>query len=266
MYEELNLENWPAPLTALSFPAVGWQMELDEAADLRLYNGEWGQCYEFMPKYTPEHYVKRLERAVAAAGMSGPFFPRLGSRSPKDAWSFQKYRGRCESPEAAFRMLMDSSERVHDDLSHAHHGKYRPSIYLRQWVEMRPENEFRCFVRDRQVIAISQYEYGKFGPEALPWFSHAKNVGDGLAAFISRKIVPHMNGWIEDGVFDLYAEQGPDKLWRDMTIRLIDVNPLTRDTDPCAFTWLELEEGPPNCIAYKYGPDRFQRLRETITT
>lgn len=40
-------------------------------------------------------------------------------------------------------------------------------IVFRKWIDYKVENEFRCFIKNKSLVAISQYEYGNDLPEYM---------------------------------------------------------------------------------------------------
>src|SRR3990167_655371 len=77
-------------------------------------------------------------------------FARLGSRSPKDNQT------EIRSGNDVLQAFCDS-ERVLDDLMLCTKMKYDPYVFVRQWVNIPKDKEFRCFVKDWGLRGISQY-------------------------------------------------------------------------------------------------------------
>ncbi len=132
--------------------------------------------------------MEALDRAVGEVG--GTAFCRTSLRSPKDsthAISVQKQfvheqladgksddnramvlllegalRGmRVRSGEEAYRLLA-TSERVREDLQ-----RFRaecPSVVVREWLDIDPAREWRCFAVDGHLTAVSQYYSTLFFP------------------------------------------------------------------------------------------------------
>ena len=229
------IENWPPELRALSIPSEGFALRTDEAAALGRMNGEWGPAFaEYYPKATgPEepdcfitnriaYRVNNLVRRFPAGA-----FVRLGSRSPKDSWWGQDHGFKCHGGLTAMRLLLDSSERVHDDLSMALHYGYNPWIWVREWKDIPHWTEFRCFMRDRELVGMSQYFYKE------PWSPDDElDTPARLWAHLKTTFWPCFREacHLDNVVFDVAGKDGGTWL-------LIEINPLFDMTDPCLYSW-----------------------------
>lgn len=167
-------------------------------------------------------------------------FVRLGSRSPKDNPPWDRPDARVWNGEQAIEQLA-GSERVSDDLQLAAHHGYTPHIVLREWLDLKPWQEWRCFVRSGAILGISQYFYhdplmaGSAAPmpdlDALAW---------AIGVFIGT-----INRWlpVKECIVDVIVHPLPLRgaealgnrtLWG---VRLLEVNPWFSLTDPCCFNW-----------------------------
>ena len=82
---------------------------------------------------------------------------------------------KCSSPSDIF-LLLKSSDFIAHDLSHAfdscsvHDGEIdipaeQPQqfdLILRKWYDLHPSMEFRCFVRNRELVGICQRDYRNY--------------------------------------------------------------------------------------------------------
>lgn len=69
-------------------------------------------------------------------------------------------------------MLLKSSDRVAHDICNAFDHCPDPAappvdyvLALRKWQNLRPESEFRCFIRNNALVGISQREVTQFFPQ-----------------------------------------------------------------------------------------------------
>jgi len=97
----------------------------------------------------------------------GAVFPKLNWSSPRDAiWISATNTLKCNSPSDIF-LLLKSSDFIAHDLDHAfddcHYDnqsrRRRPNVFelvLKKWYDVAPSMEFRCFVKDEELVAISQ--------------------------------------------------------------------------------------------------------------
>uniref|UniRef100_A0A0A9F565 Cell division cycle protein 123 n=1 Tax=Arundo donax TaxID=35708 RepID=A0A0A9F565_ARUDO len=104
-------------------------------------------------------------------------------------------------------------------------------LALRKWYPgLRPESEFRCFVRHRKLVAVSQRDASAYYPSLLGWSSE---VQPKIEAFFEEVVEPQFAS--ENYTFDVYVRA-------DGRVKLIDFNPWGGYTLPLLFTWEELEE------------------------
>lgn len=104
-------------------------------------------------------------------------------------------------------------------------------LALRKWYPgIRPESEFRCFVRERKLVAVSQRDASAYYPSLPGWSSE---VQPKIEAFFEEVIEPQFA--LNNYTFDVYVRA-------DGRVKLIDFNPWGGYTLPLLFSWEELEE------------------------
>uniref|UniRef100_A0A0E0C0W5 Cell division cycle protein 123 n=1 Tax=Oryza meridionalis TaxID=40149 RepID=A0A0E0C0W5_9ORYZ len=104
-------------------------------------------------------------------------------------------------------------------------------LALRKWYPgLRPESEFRCFVRQRRLIAMSQRDPSAYYPSLPGW---SAEVQPKIEAFFEQVIEPQFAS--ENYTFDVYVRA-------DGRVKLIDFNPWGGYSLPLLFTWEELEQ------------------------
>lgn len=137
---------------------------------------------------------------------------------------------RCTTARQAMNLLL-TSERVHIDLNLAldcmqasKADKWSTSIILREWNnKIRQEFEFRAFVNDGKLTAISQYNhYCKFDWSHINLEDIKTRI---IAAFL--KVHPHvgLNNYIID--FAVTADE----------VYVIELNPFDKTTGACMYNW-----------------------------
>ncbi|KAF9980406.1 hypothetical protein BGZ65_005147 [Modicella reniformis] len=193
-----------------------------------------------------EPYFPALEREIAQAieDLGGEVFPKLNWSSPRDAsWIATTNTLKCHNIADIF-LLLKSSDFVAHDLIHAYEDcsdeasgqkgagvRQRPEIVelvLRKWFDLAPSMEFRCFVRDNQLVGISQRD--------MTYYEFLKNIQDEL----EQKIVDFYDNKIRnkfpdpDYTFDVYITRTRERIY------LIDFNPFAQKTDSLLFEWEEL--------------------------
>jgi hypothetical protein len=160
--------------------------------------------------------------------LGGSVFIKLGSRSPKDSFIGNVLKGFCcHNDKEVFDLLFDS-ERIMED-SYRYYMNDGGYLVLREWKDIKKYEEFRCFVSDRKLEAISQYEYFNYFPKIVENKITIQNII--LAKFQQIKdYIP------SDCILDIWVKNYKEAV-------VIELNPLGIDTDPCLFSWNEWNTG-----------------------
>ncbi len=176
-----------------------------------------------------------IERTIAELG--GKVAPKLNWSAPKDAtWIAATNSMECTTPNDIY-LLLKSSDFVTHDLIHAFddtvdQSAIRPEtsyhLVLRKWITLNPSLEFRCFVRDRRLIALCQRD--------LNHFDFLFKMQDKLRQTVQDFFDSRLRDTFPDPnfTFDVYIPPPHDKVW------LVDFNPWAMRTDPLIFSWMEL--------------------------
>ncbi|CAA9963552.1 Cell division cycle protein [Pyrenophora teres f. maculata] len=177
-----------------------------------------------------------IERTMDELG--GKVAPKLNWSAPKDAtWIAATNSMECRTPNDIY-LLLKSSDFVTHDLTHAFddtadetttpHPEIAYHLVLRKWITLNPSVEFRCFVRNRRLIALCQRDLNHF--DFL--FNMQDKLRDTIQDFFDAKLrdtFPDPNF-----TFDVYIPPPHDKVW------VVDFNPWAIRTDPLIFSWMEL--------------------------
>jgi len=132
--------------------------------------------------------------------------------------------------------LLLSSDRIYEDLTNELENKeFHQDIIIREWMEIPVEHEYRGFVYQKKLNAISQYYH-------TCYFSHLKEefplAVERIKEYFNKKLVDVIP--LESYIIDF-------GLLQDRTI-VIELNPFSVATDPTLFSWKEditiLEQGP----------------------
>lgn len=199
----------------------------------------------------------------AIASLGGAACPKLNWSSPKDATWISRHPNtmKCTSANDVY-ILLKSSSFISHDLSHAFddtvpttsaHGDGAPSdfapvLVLRSYFKPLPSLEFRCFVKDRSLIAISQRD--------LNYYAFLKSLRPQIIRRARELFNAKMRFTFPDScfVFDVYIPEADydddddddDQEGQNRTTlgraRLIDINPWAPRTDTLLFDWRELLE------------------------
>uniref|UniRef100_A0A671T332 Translation initiation factor eIF2 assembly protein n=1 Tax=Sinocyclocheilus anshuiensis TaxID=1608454 RepID=A0A671T332_9TELE len=184
----------------------------------------------------PEFKI-RVQEAINVLG--GCVFPKLNWSAPRDAnWIALNSSLQCQSLCDIF-LLFKSSDFITHDLTqpflHCSDDSPDPTInyelVLRKWSELIPGAEFRCFVKENKVIAISQRDYTQH-------YQHIAKQEDSISSAILEFFRDHIQYQFpdEDFVLDVYRDSS-GRVW------LIDFNPFGEVTGSLLFTWEELTSG-----------------------
>lgn len=223
------IENWPASLCSLSVAQVDVPLTVDEAACLGSNIIDYADA--FPPFGRPIDGIRNRVSQAVERFPNGAFI-RLGSRSPKDSWLGYQTGFKVLPGTDPLRFMLDASERVADDLRLAIQSDYAPHIFVRQWVDIEPAQEFRCFMRDRKLVGISQYNYRDYFPELN---GEADTIVWAIESFF-ESFVAACAGWLDDVVFDVIVRCCGNML-RQWSVTLLEANPFFEMTDPCLYDW-----------------------------
>ncbi|AMD20497.1 HDL247Cp [Eremothecium sinecaudum] len=162
--------------------------------------------------------------------------PKLNWSSPKDAtWIIPNGTMKCKEANDIY-LLLNASNYVMHDLQHAFSeckdlddsADVEYELVLREWFDINPALEFRVFVRDGNIIGISQRD--------LNYYDFLAPLKKTLKAKIEEFLYHEVLEKFPDDCFvaDIYIPRPFTKVW------LIDINPFGRKTDPLMFSWTEL--------------------------
>ncbi|KND92314.1 Cell division cycle protein [Tolypocladium ophioglossoides CBS 100239] len=177
------------------------------------------------------------------AELGGAVAPKLNWSSPKDAKWISPHQNtlKCTTPNDVY-LLLKSSSFVSHDLAHAFDGcapappsrLFAPVLVLRPFFAPHVALEFRCFVKHRSLIGITQRD--------LNYYAFL----EGLRPHIWRKIRSFFREKLRltfpdaSFTFDVYIPENSlahDGLGK---VRLMDINPWAPRTDTLLFSWQEL--------------------------
>ncbi|KAM7207368.1 D123 domain containing protein [Naviculisporaceae sp. PSN 640] len=217
-------------------------------------------------KLPPNKRFPELHNSInnAIKSLGGAVAPKLNWSAPKDATWISRHPNtmKCTSANDIY-ILLKSSSFISHDLDHAFDGtttspastkSFTPSLVLRTYFNLLPSMEFRCFVKDRNLVAITQRD--------LNYYDFLKGLKSTIVSRV-RELFRKMRFTFPDScwVFDVYI---PEALYTNDTesdtddgeddeavaerrngrrlgrARLIDINPWAPKTDTLLFGWDEL--------------------------
>lgn len=228
------IENWPKELCSLSVVQVGIILSRKEMEIICSNMLELNDCFNFPKWQSMKSLEDRIDKEICKFPKGA--FVRLGSRSAKDC--LYESNPLVYTGKEALKRLCACSERIYEDLSMALNYNYNAYIWLREWQEIPEWAEFRCFMKDRKLVGISQYNY----LNGVIYSEIAENkeslIHLILGFFDNFKKVSHLDNVIFD-VFVKLRKIGNQNHWE---IKLLEINPYFELTDPCLFDWRRPED------------------------
>ncbi|KAF3561885.1 hypothetical protein DY000_02010978 [Brassica cretica] len=191
------------------------------------------------PPSFPELEIE-IKNSIEALG--GSIFPKLNWSAPKDAAWISPSQSLSCSCFSEIALLLRSSDSILHDLCEAYDScsdnkaassRRRPESFflaLRKWYpSLKPEMEFRCFVKGNELVGVCQREVTTFYPVVVS----EKEVLKGLIEeFFDGNVRSVFE--LEDYVFDVYVT-------KERRVKVVDFNTWCGSTLPLMFSWEELE-------------------------
>lgn len=107
--------------------------------------------------------------------------------------------------------------------------KTQEELVLKQWLPLNPALKFRCFVKDRSLIAVTQLD-------ASTSYEFLDPLREPISYEIEEFYENHLQESFPDSdfVFDVYIPYPSTRVW------LMDIHAFASVADPVLFTWEEL--------------------------
>ncbi|EFA82851.1 cell division cycle protein 123 [Heterostelium album PN500] len=181
-------------------------------------------------------FTDKIDEAIKKLG--GECVPKLNWSSPKDATFMNIHASlRCSSSSDILLLLKSSDFINHDlaqfdnDIKDLQPDDITPlTLVLRRWANVNIALEFRCFIKDNQLIAISQRDTSAFF-DFLP--AKKELIQSKIKSFAEQHIINKFND--VSYCFDVcFLDTNLN------TVTLMDFNPIHPSTDSLLFDWYEL--------------------------
>ena len=198
--------------------------------------------------YFPELNRKILETIRDKFPSADGVLPKLNWSAPRDATWINEGTLCCKTPGDVYLLLKSSDFCTHDvlyeslkdcrdyavgiDEKDSNQDIHPPlQIILRKWCNLNPSMEFRCFVRNHEMIGVSQRQHSAH-------FPHLNEDRDRLFDLLHdffEDYVRHRfaHGEVQNYVWDVFVDK-KDRAW------IIDFNPWARTTDSLLYEWSDL--------------------------
>ncbi|KAJ2787801.1 hypothetical protein GGI15_000433 [Coemansia interrupta] len=218
-------------------PKFGNRLEDDDGSDWSDYDENDS---DEKPKMTVNIDAVAAEIRQAISDLGGKVFPRMNWSAPTDAsWMSCDKTLQCRNLSEVLTLLK-SSDKITEDIdgssfiSRDEMGEWEHELVLRQWCNLFPSMEFRCFVREHELVAISQIE--------MQHYEFLDSMKDDIDSKITELFEGHVREAIdpENYCFDVYITQESGRTY------VMDVKPWSAKVDSCLYLWqeiLELKEG-----------------------
>ncbi|VAH99056.1 unnamed protein product [Triticum turgidum subsp. durum] len=152
-----------------------------------------------------------------------------GAGSPSDPAEARNEGGRQAAADSDDALEDDVGQESGDDAWVDDGFQYY--LALRKWYPgLRPESEFRCFVRGQKLVGVSQRDPSAYYPSLPGW---SAEVQPKIEDFFEEVVAPQFAS--HNYTFDVYVRA-------DGRVKPIDFNPWGGYTLPLMFTWEELED------------------------
>jgi len=142
------------------------------------------------------------------------------------------------------------SERVYQDLELAamRPDRWQQYFVVRKWYKIDPSMEFRGFVANGHLNALSQYNYLALYPHLHQFKAQLEK---NILAYFNTKLLPALATKFSEYVIDFCVLSDPAKApseWDLTALKIIELNPYENATDAALFSWNQekekLDHGP----------------------
>eukprot|EP00172_Hildenbrandia_rubra_P000166 Plantae.Rhodophyta-Hildenbrandia_rubra.ctg1074.p1 GENE.Plantae.Rhodophyta-Hildenbrandia_rubra.ctg1074~~Plantae.Rhodophyta-Hildenbrandia_rubra.ctg1074.p1 ORF type:complete len:412 (-),score=79.84 Plantae.Rhodophyta-Hildenbrandia_rubra.ctg1074:2639-3874(-) len=169
--------------------------------------------------------------------LDGAVSPKIGLRCPVDAtWISFSGDTKCETVQEVLTLIKSSDrvaayvkERVGVIERSGDRGDGQISLGLRQWADMNPSMEFRCFVKNQRVIAVSQRDVTACFEFLL---TQKDNIVEKITGRFEDRIRDRLG--LETFVMDVYIDRR-ERVW------VIDLGAWGEPTASLLYSWDELD-------------------------
>eukprot|EP01004_Peranema_trichophorum_P006285 NODE_5108_length_1066_cov_35.679745_g4552_i0.p1 GENE.NODE_5108_length_1066_cov_35.679745_g4552_i0~~NODE_5108_length_1066_cov_35.679745_g4552_i0.p1 ORF type:complete len:312 (-),score=62.04 NODE_5108_length_1066_cov_35.679745_g4552_i0:66-1001(-) len=130
----------------------------DDFVKYHTISDEWNNYNEEEdPEAECPDFIELQEKMKEVIDEMGAVFPRTNWSSPRDSqWILKTPSLKCISVEDVFMLLKASTRLSYEFDEWLNQSQVQPAVILRKWYEMEPSMEFRCFVVEGSLVAISQ--------------------------------------------------------------------------------------------------------------
>ena len=198
-----------------------------------------------LPKLDLTALTQHIDAAIQQLG--GRVVAKTNWSAPRDAVWINEGTLQCQTAGDVY-LLLQASDFCQSDVQLLAALQEQPPEYdtgtspplslhivLRKWCQLHASHEFRCFVRQHRLVALTQRHTDQY-------FDHIVQDRDDLLFMVQEfftEVVQHQyaDGAIPNYVMDVYIDR-QDRVW------IVDFNIWGDRTDALLFEWDELNEWP----------------------
>lgn len=170
----------------------------------------------------PAEFHHLIEKTIKE--LKGEVAPKLNWSAPKDSkWMNPSNTMRCTNANDIY-ILLKASDYINHDLQQS---PTKLTLVLREWFDLHPSSEFRCFVRGGKLIGVSQRDMNFY-----QFLEQARKIIESLCQDLAKIITEKFDD--DCFVFDVHIPDAWNRAW------LVDINPWHETTDSLLFSWDEL--------------------------
>eukprot|EP01080_Neovahlkampfia_damariscottae_P000765 gene765-9015_t len=148
---------------------------------------------------------------------------------------------KVETVDRALELLI-LSKRVYEDFQDELESKqFNISLFIRKWNDIDIDMEFRGFVYDGEMVAISQYNYLCF----FPHIKEKKQLIEKRLKKMYQLVKPSIQKYIKDSncIIDFYVKKDLENYkTAEESVGIIELNPYEITTGACLFSWKKDEK------------------------
>lgn len=244
----VKFSDWNTELFRYTFPI--YEISIPKLVVKGSLNGDKKMEKKFIKILTEK--MKPLRYLVQTFGTTG-YFVKLETRSPKDLpYLFDEHERMIglKTAEEIVNALLDSM-RTFDDLCHLVNIHKVIKIHLRPLRLIPKQSEWRVFVKNKQIIGISQQFYKDYFNYDLDYISKAEGK---IVDFINNivKYNVHAKSFVADVILHSSEIRLISGVYTNCEI--IETNPYGL-SDPCLFNTYEELENKDNKERFRYNKE-----------
>eukprot|EP00128_Syssomonas_multiformis_P016090 Colp12_sorted_trinity150504_noHs@22925 len=144
---------------------------------------------------------------------------------------------KADAAATAMQLLVES-KRIQGDLEQYLKGTDATTFnfILREFADFEPENEFRAFVYDRKLTAVTQYNETCFFPMLG---SHVEEFTKCIFDVIENQVIPVLPSSLHNSIVDIVIVKNPEvesgpNAWQ---VKIVEINPFAEFAGTGLFTW-----------------------------